>query len=39
MVCLSGNDLMIYNNFIRESAVLGEPETLRCPLEKLGFPR
>lgn len=39
MVCLSGSDLMTCNNFIRESAVLGEPETLRCPVENLGFPR
>lgn len=31
MVCL--------NNCIRESAVLGEPETVRYPLEKFGFRR
>lgn len=39
MVCLSGNNLMIYNNCIRESAIFGEPETLRCPLENFGFHR
>lgn len=35
--CLSENNLMIFNDFIGSSTVLGEPEAVSNPLEEFGW--